>query len=61
MVVEHKVRATRFGFRSIKTLLEWQGRHIEVVTLAENGHKDLVADLVAIVSSCCAALWAAAH
>ena len=36
VVVEHKDRATRFGFRSIETLLEQQGRHIEVVNVAEN-------------------------
>lgn len=57
VVVEHKDRATRFGFRSIETLLEQQGRHIEVVNLAENGREDLLADLVAIVSSFCARLY----
>lgn len=41
LVVEHKDRATRFGVRSIETLLEQQGRHIEVVNLAENGREDL--------------------
>jgi predicted site-specific integrase-resolvase len=32
-------------------------RSIEVVNLAENGREDLVADLVAIVSSFCARLY----
>jgi putative resolvase len=49
VVVEHKDRATRFGFRYIETLLEQQGRRIEVVNVAENGREDLLADLVAIV------------
>ena len=49
IVVEHKDRATRFGFRYLETLLEQQGRRIEVVNLADNGREDLVADLVAIV------------
>ena len=40
IVVEHKDRATRFGFRYLETLLEQQGRHIEVVNLADNGRED---------------------
>jgi predicted site-specific integrase-resolvase len=54
IVVEHKDRATRFGFRSLETLVEQQGRRIEVVNLADNGREDLVVDLVAIVYSLCA-------
>ena len=57
IVVEHKDRATRFGFRYLDTLLDQQGRRIEVVNLAENGREDLVADLVAIVYSFCARLY----
>jgi len=57
IVVEHKDRATRFGFRYIEVLLERQGRRVEVVNLAENGRDDLVADLVAIVYSFCARLY----
>lgn len=57
VVVEHKDRATRFGFRYIETLLEQQGRRIEVVNVAENGREDLLADLVAIVYSFCARLY----
>jgi predicted site-specific integrase-resolvase len=57
IVVEHNDRATRCGFRYLETLLEQQGRRVEVVNLAENGREDLVADLVAIVSSFCARLY----
>jgi len=57
IVVEHKDRATRCGFRYLETLLEQQGRRVEVVNLAENEREDLVADLVAIVSSFCARLY----
>ncbi len=57
IVVEHKDRATRFGFRYLETLLAQQGRRIEAVNLAENGREDLVADLVAIVYSFCARLY----
>jgi putative resolvase len=63
IVVEHQDRATRFGFRALETLLAQQGRHIEVVNLAEKGREDNarednareegIADLVAIVDSFC--------
>jgi len=45
IVVEHQDRATRFGFDSLDTLLAAQGRAIEVVNLAQDGHEDLVSDL----------------
>src|SRR5713226_2824457 len=51
IVVEHKDRLTRFGFHYIESLLETQGRTLEVVNVAENDKEDLMADLVAIVSS----------
>jgi len=57
IVVEHKDRATRFGFGYLETLLARQGRHLEVVNLAEDGREDLVTDLVAIVYSCSARLY----
>jgi putative resolvase len=57
MVVEHKDRATRFGFNYLDTLLSRQGRRIEVVNLADNGQEDLRHDLVAIIYSFCAGLY----
>jgi len=57
IVVEHKDRLTRFGFTYIQTLLETQGRRVEVVNLAENGREDLLDDLVAITYSFCARLY----
>jgi putative resolvase len=57
IVVEHRDRLTRFGFRYLDTLLKGQGRAIEVVKQAENGTEDLLADLTAIVSSFCARLY----
>jgi predicted site-specific integrase-resolvase len=57
IVVEHKDRLTRFGFRYLETLLELSGRHIEVMNLAENDREDLLADLVAIVDSFAARLY----
>jgi predicted site-specific integrase-resolvase len=61
IVVEHKDRATRFGFHYLEALLVRQGRRIEVVNLADTGREDLVedlvADLVALVYSFCARLY----
>jgi predicted site-specific integrase-resolvase len=57
IVVEHKDRGTRFGYRYIETLLRGQRRSIEVVNQAENGTEDLLADLISIISSFCARLY----
>jgi len=57
IVVEHKDRATSFGFGYLDTLLKGQGRTIEVVNLAENNREDLLADLVSIVYSFAARLY----
>jgi putative resolvase len=57
IVVEHKDRGARFGFRYIETLLKGQGRAIEVVNQAENGMEDLLADLTSIIYSFCARLY----
>jgi putative resolvase len=57
IVVEHKDRATRFGFRYLETLLQQQHRQIEVVNLAADGQEDLLQDLVAVVYSFCARLY----
>ncbi|MFL5706723.1 MAG: IS607 family transposase [Ktedonobacteraceae bacterium] len=57
IVVEHKDRATRCGFRYIETLLENQGRILEVVNRAENRTEDLLSDLTAIIYHFCARLY----
>jgi putative resolvase len=57
IVVEHKDRLTRFGFRYIETLLDQQGRRVEVVNLADDGKEDLLEDLVSIIHSFCARLY----
>jgi predicted site-specific integrase-resolvase len=57
MVVEHKDWLTCFGFGSLDTLLQVQGRAIAVVNQAENGTEDLLADLTAIVYAFCARLY----
>jgi putative resolvase len=57
IVVEHKDRATRFGFNYLETLLGMQNRRIEVVNLADNGKEDLLQDLVSIIYSFSARLY----
>ena len=57
IIVEHKDRATRFGFRYLEILLKGQGRTLEVVNLADNNREDLLADLVSIVYSFAARLY----
>jgi predicted site-specific integrase-resolvase len=57
IVVEHKDRLTRFGFRYLETLLGVQGRKIEVVNLAENDTEDLIQDLSSIFYSFCARMY----
>jgi predicted site-specific integrase-resolvase len=57
IVVEHQDRLNRFGFHHLDTLLQNQGRAIEVVNQAETGTEGLLADLTAIVYSFCARLY----
>ncbi len=57
IVVEHKDRATRFGFRYLDTLLKGQGRALEVVNLEETNREDLLTDLVSIIYSFAARLY----
>jgi putative resolvase len=57
IVVEHKDRLTRFGFRSLETLLKGQGRALEVVNEAGNETEDLLADLTSIIYLFCARLY----
>ncbi len=57
IVIEHRDRGTRFGFRYLETLLQGQGRGIEVVHQAENNTEDLLADLTSIIYSFCTRLY----
>jgi putative resolvase len=57
IVVEPKDRLTRLGYRYLDTLLKTQGRAREVVTPAENGTEELLADLTARGYAFCARLY----
>ncbi len=54
ILVEHKDRLTRFGFNYLKTLLANQGCEIEVVNESKEDKKELMDDLIAIITSFCA-------
>src|SRR5690348_15025213 len=56
LVVEHRDRLTRFGYESIRQLLETQGRHLEVLFPSET-ENELVDDLVAVITSMAARLY----
>ena len=50
IVVENRDRLTRFGSHSIETLLEAQGRHLEMIFASDTGD-ELVDDLVSVITS----------
>lgn len=54
LLVEHKERLSRFGFRWFETLCPFR---IEVINVAETLRNDLMEDLVAIVTSFAARLY----
>ncbi len=56
LVVEHKNRLTRLGYGYITTLLEQQGRRVEVIYPSDTG-EDFVDDVVAIITSMAAPLY----
>ena len=57
LIVEHKDRLTRFGFSYIKTLLEVDGRTIEVVNEAETEKADLIQDMISVLYSFSARMY----
>jgi predicted site-specific integrase-resolvase len=50
IVVEHRDRATRFGFNYIEQLMQMQGRRIEVIFPSDTDN-DLVDDFLAVITS----------
>jgi len=57
IVVEHKDRLARFGLNYINTLLELQGRRIEIINEVNDSKEDLMQDFVSIITSFCARLY----
>ncbi len=56
ILVEHKDRATRFGYNYIALLLESQGRRIEVINETDT-RDELVDDFVALITSMAARIY----
>jgi predicted site-specific integrase-resolvase len=56
LVVEHKDRLTRFGFRYLERLAAAQDRKIEVIN-ATDDDTDLMGDLVSVITSFCARIY----
>ena len=57
LVVEHKDRLTRFGFRYLETLLPQLGCELVVINRDVEEQADLMKDLVAVVTSFCCRLY----
>ena len=57
IVVEHADRFSRFGLNYILSLLEMQGRRIEIVNKQLNDRDDLMQDFVSIITSFTAGLY----
>ena len=56
IVVENRDRLTRFGSHSIETLLEAQGRHLEMIFPGDTG-EELVDDFVSVITSMAARIY----
>jgi len=56
IVVENRERLTRFGAHYIETLLEVQGRHLEMIFQSETGD-ELVDDFVSVITSMAARIY----
>lgn len=57
IVIENKDRITRFGFNYLDKLLLKQGCKIEVMNKDTEDEKDLIKDLVAVITSFCCRLY----
>ena len=59
LVVEHKDRLTRFGFKYLEIIASLQNFKIVVVNSVEDneGEEDIIQDLVSIVTSMCARIY----
>ena len=57
ILIEHKDILTRFGFNYIETLLNMQGRKIEIINNIEDNKDDLIQDFVSVITSFCARIY----
>lgn len=57
ILVEHKDRLTRFGFKYIEELLDIQDRKIEVINNIIDDKDDLIQDFISVITSFCARIY----
>lgn len=57
LLVEHKDRLTRFGFKYIDILLKSHNKKIEVINLVDSNKEDLIQDFVSVITSFCARIY----
>lgn len=57
ILVEHKDRATRFGFNHIQSVLKSQNREIYVINLSDSKKEDLIEDFIAVITSFCSRIY----
>ncbi|HVB21252.1 MAG TPA: IS607 family transposase [Ktedonobacteraceae bacterium] len=60
IVIESRDRLTRFGSHYIETLLEAQGRHLEMIFRSDTGD-ELVDDFVRVITSMAARIYGRRH
>lgn len=59
IVVLHKDRLTRFGFRYLERLVKSRGGEIVVINGSDDNHEDLLKDFIAVITSFCCRLYGA--
>lgn len=57
LLVEHKDRLTRFGFRFIELMLINLNKRVEVINLVSDDKEDLMEDFVSVITSFCARIY----
>lgn len=60
IIVENRDRLTRFGSHYIETLLEAQGRHVEMIFQGDTGD-ELADDFVSVITSMAARIYGRRH
>ena len=59
LLVEHKDRLTRFGWGYTKTLLAKTNQRVESVNTTDDKNKEIVDDLISIITSFCGKIYGA--
>lgn len=57
LIVEHKDRLTRFGYKYLELLAEAQNKNIEIINTTNDKEDDLMQDFVSIITSFCSRLY----